>query len=661
MLLWALPLLLISSTLTSNPYQQQQGYYHSRIEYYTTESTQGYPQSRPYSAPEAMNQLTSICPPPPPELTVPQSQYSSSRFAYYVQTYPMNYSYVLMPVTGAIMTAPSGYLCPAPPAPVMLSNGSQDQHVMIANPAVTSYESTPYNIAQGFIKRGIYDSILHNCNFSKPSRTNINLESFIFDLQRSEASLSIPAETHLKWFVEFACSLLQINLHDNLCDYFEYIKEFHLQREIEINPGLETCIDNTIAILVQSRCIMPNVISQLVQMIGKGMSPQRANFLYRTLKTSILEHEQGLSKKGFSRYLIVLESFLEFIPQLPFHINSIDKKENSFGLLRIVLHFSYIYEILMAFRDSSPAEVGAAIYRMVHYSDGSLISNFAIEKFQVLDIILKRVFYRIANSNTKQMEIIFTRFEAVAHDFIKSILPGQIKTFIKCQMNNLLDFYIYSFTIENEEIDIDFVEYVYFSYHSVPADRYFSMHQIAIYLSCYEMTLSQFRSQYKTRLLTQGIDEDFVLVLETIIAATEDIDLEPVYYEYWEPSIEFLTLQSEIISRGKDLNSRYPIIDSPFLLLAAKIFLSRQTCFPISIFSTGPFYNDGFSWSDALNFVNFYFEIFFKFSSHFFKVKSKFFEDLFVEFEDSPTLDQMIYLHECKKYENLKKTIIDDS
>lgn len=210
MLLWALPLLLISSALTSNPYQHV--YYGSRIEYYNIDAVQGYQQSRPYSAPVAMNQLTCNFAAPPPELPDPQSQYSSSCFPHYVQVYPTNYTSVLIPVTGVIMTAPAGYLCPAPPAPVMLSSGSRDQYVIISNPAPVSFEPSAHVTIEEFIKRGIYDSVLYNCNFSKPSRTDINLTSFIFDLKGSEDSLSIPAETHLNWLVEFACSLLQTSL-----------------------------------------------------------------------------------------------------------------------------------------------------------------------------------------------------------------------------------------------------------------------------------------------------------------------------------------------------------------------------------------------------------------------------------------------------------------
>jgi hypothetical protein len=652
MIFWLTLLLLFSSAFTSDPHRPFKNdirkYYGKRADYYKAGPATGY-HSRPNSDPLPMSQLTSTLasqPPPPRYHPLPNF------LPHFVQSYPINYANtVLVPVFRVIMTAPTIYhTTPFPMTQILPLSQSAGQCFSV------SRSTTRYN-SENFIKQGIYESISHDCNSLLPTRSNINPRSFIFELQQNETSLLISAETHLNWLVEFSYLFFRSACHENLVDYFDYIKEFHLKREIDHNPDLKYCIDNAIVKLVQSQCILPEIISQLVEMVGPSMSPERACFHYMTLKMSILSNELILSKVGFSRYLEVLESFLEFIPHLPFHIISLNKYEAGFGNLRIALHFASLYEILLGFKDRSSTEVFSAIHNMSHYSDGSLIINFSFEMFQVLDCILKRVFLRMVHLNEEQMDTIFTRFEAVAYDFMRSFSPEHLLMFINRQMNSLLDYYIYFMSMD-KELDMGFVEYVSISYHNIPGDKNLklSMHQIAIYLAYYEMTLKQFRDEYKQGILDCGVDEDFVLVLETIIAATEEIEMETANYEFWEPSIEFLTLQSQIITSKKDEN--YSIINSPFLMLAAKIFLSRQIGFPISIFSTSTSFTDGFSWKDALDFVNFNVDQNFIGSSHLFKVKSQFFKDLLDEFGDSPNLEQMIFSHKLGQYDNWKRLTI---
>ena len=555
MLLLVIPLLLISSVFTSFPYQplayEPQEYPPTeRIEYHNSRHAYGYQQTIPHSAPVAINHLSSALAP-----------YYSQHVQ--IQLVPINCpAAILVPITQFVMSAPVCIYF-AQPAPRMLLSRPREQRLSFSVPAADSNENSHIYSIEEFMYRAIYDSISFNCNFDKIYRTDINLKTFIFGLQGSKASLSIAGETHLNWFVEFACSLFHTYYQDNLVDYFDYIKEFHLKNEIDHNPNIGACIDTAIARLIQGRCILPEIISQLVEMVGKGMNPQRADYHYGTFKNSILVNEYNLSKNELARYLIVLESFLEFIPHLPLHIVLLNKNEYHFGHLRLSLHFANIYEILIGFRQCDPSEVSSAIYRMYHYYDGTIINIFAFEKFQVLDRIIKRVFLRILHSDSKETDTIFVRFDSVANEFVKSFIPDNLTTFIKGQLNNLLDFYFY-FTSLNKKIDMGFVDYVAMSFYSVPTNRYVSMYQIAIYLSYYEMTLSQFREKFKSKILDLQIDEDFVLVLETIISATEEIDLETAYYETWEPSIEFLLLQSQIISSKNDDQDRHQIVDSPY-------------------------------------------------------------------------------------------------
>ena len=115
-----------------------------------------------------------------------------------------------------------------------------------------------------------------------------------------------------------------------------------------------------------------------------------------------------------------------------------------------------------------------------------------------------------------------------------------------------------------------------------------------------------------------------------------------------------MSLQSQLISSKKHSE----IISSPYLLLAAKIFLSRQIAFPYSTFFSGLFCVDGFSWSDALDFVNFYLDLIYPKTASRLRIKSKFFEELLKEyFVKSPILDEMINFHTRGSYINLKRPI----
>lgn len=585
---------------------------------------------------------------PMPTFVAPTTCYAASNAPRFVPVFPVERSSTIyIPTT---QVACFGYVVPVGH---MLSNPSCDQRMT----AMRRVETKVYNIEE-YVKQAIQHSIGHRYNDPNPCRTDIKLDSFLFELCDSATSLSIPTETHLKWFAEFAGLYSHVVYSENLVNYFDYIKEYHLNKETEFSPSLIACIDNVIDGLIINRCCVPEIISSLVEMVGKDMNQRRADHRYIALKTSILENEGYLSFHGFARYLKVLESFLQFIPHLPLHIIFINKRETRIGHLRLIFHFSHLYKVLMGFEDSSPQQIHSAIQRAYHYSDGSYINNLGYEKFRVFDRLIKQFFLRMFHSKSKQSDVIFERFENVAEFFIKIFHPSHIKRFIADHFDNLLDFYLY-FSSSKMEKSIDFVEFVFLSYTSDPFEELSSLNQILLCISYYGITLDQFREEHKELILGFGVDQDFVLVLEAIIAAVEDIESNVFFYETWEPSSELLELQAQIISRRNRPGARFSSIESHYLMFAARIFLSRVTGFPLSIFPTSAFLNEDYSWEDALDFVNFYFEKGFFGDIKSSKVRSQFFEDLKVEFGNSPTLDQMITLRAERDYPNIKKTIVE--
>lgn len=527
-----------------------------------------------------------------------------------------------------------------------------------------SHSQNPQNQGQrqvadpiAFLKVAIYDCIKQSDMLPSPKRSDINLKSFLFGLSENKISLSVSAEVHLNWFIEFVCTRYRTDFHESLLDYFDYIKTFHIKPELERNSvKMTSVIESAIIKLIHHRCYVPDVIVQLVELVGKSMNPKSCDWLYSALLNSILTHQYSMSRSGMVRYMTTFESFLKHLRHIPFHITGINVGERSVSVLRIVCHFAHIYEILLGFRECTPEEIIHAFLRTKHYSNGAIMTSFAFERFRALEMILQKVVSRIIQSDKgNEIDMLLDRYELVANILKEYISFEDYKSFVTYRLNNLLDLYMYTSAMDQYYV-LNFSKFVVMSYFGDTRDKFGSLCQVAICLSNYVITLDYFRASFKDDILFHGVDEEYVLVLEAIIAAVEDVVCESAEYLTWEPSLNFLKLQDEIIQKvNRDARNRYALLESPFLMLAAQIFLSRQTGYPISFFATTIVFRDGFAWTDAIDFINFFYDLIFPGLPKTLKVKSRFFNDVKSEFSRVPTLEEMFALHKLGNYENMKR------
>lgn len=655
-----LPLCSLYSVYCSIGYAGSQPYYTIPQNYFQVDD-QRYQRNRPHSAPEPIRQFL-------PNGQVYYSYINPPQInPHIIQILPIHYFMVMVPEIRVITGAPATL---GPRAYRAMLSRSFDQVFPFSSRPNYSRPSSFFNSPLqeelspeicdpiGFLKRAIYDSIKTTdlISLTKPKRTDINLRSFINDLPHNLVAKTISAETHINLFIEFVTTRYHKFYHESLLDYFDYIKTNHLEKEISTNPAIQDVIDSAVINLIKYRCLIQEVISDLVKLVGQTMSQERIDSYYNALVDSVITYENDLSKNGYSRYLSTLEAFLEFIPQIPFHIVLVNINETRVGPLRLTLHGSYIYQILMGFRQHGHVEISAAINLLNQFSNGSSISVYAFKQLESLDKVFKQVYYHIINADSDKTELYLDRFNYVAKLFVTSFSLAHFKIFTTYHMNNLLNFYIY-FTIEDPNVVINFIELVSNAYNSLLDDKYFALYQVAIYLSNYEMTLSEFREDYKGIFLDGGIDEDFVLVLEAIIAATESVTCNSSYLLNWEPSEEYLILENKIMTRVVDPKIQYAIIDSPYLMLAAKIFLSRQIGYPISLFATTTGYTDGFTWPEAVDLVNFFIEKYFHYSKKSFKIKSQLYNDLKEEIQGNVDFNEIMKFRQTRHYDTTQKIV----
>lgn len=500
-----------------------------------------------------------------------------------------------------------------------------------------------YNPPKGSVselKTNIYDCLTSSMMmitnpFAVPSSVHVN--SFLYELSDNRLSLAQSGETHLNWLIEFVTSDHYLHgYHENVLDYFKYIKEVHLDQEIGYDERIRLVIMKAIHRLIKHRCLMPEIISALIPLIKNSIYSNGYNCksYYEHLLFSINFHGNSLSANGFERYLTVIEASIEHIP-IPESVVLLKPGEDAdLMTLRLILHYAPLYRFLMGFDASQQQEnLDKAIKLMnlysdrQHYDPSDLITNFI-----ALNTMLHRTFLHMIYSKEEAREFLYECYEMVADQLGKTFNDSHLYDLISNDLNHLLDVFI-NFYANDPDLGIDFTNYVTYSYECHKESSFIALHQIAIYLSTYEVKYSVFKAECLPA-LTVNVDSEFLLVLEALIAAVDDVDINPAAYETWEPSGAFLILQDEIFNL-QAISEENKYIISDFLFFAAKIFLSRRTGCHISFFaSKKPAIT--FSWSDAIDFVNFYLEKYFKPLK---KIESKFCQDLAKENDLSGVCD----------------------
>ena len=513
-----------------------------------------------------------------------------------------------------------------------------------------------YNPPRGSVselKTNIYDCLTSSMMIvtnplAAPSSVHVN--SFLYELSDNRLSLAQSGETHLNWLIEFVTSDHYLHgYQENVLDYFKYIKEIHLDQEIDYDERIRLVIMKAIHRLIKHRCMMPEVISALIPLIKNSIYSNGYNCksYYEHLLFSIDYHGNSLSANGFERYLTVIEASIEHIP-IPESVVLLQPDEDKdLNILRLILHYAPLYRFLMGFDASKQQEnLDKAIKLMnlysdrQHYDPSDLLTNF-----HALNIMLQRSSLHMINSKQEVQEFLYECYEMVAAQLGKIFNDSHLYDLISNEFNHLLDIFI-NFYASNPDFGIDFTNYVTYSYECHKEYTFVALHQIAIYLSVYEVKYSVFKAKCIPE-LTLKVDSEFLLVLEALIAAVDDVDLNPAAYETWEPSGAFLILQDEIFNL-KVVSEENKHIVSDFLFFAAKIFLSRRTGCNISFFaSKNPAIM--FSWSDAIDFVNFYLE---KYFSRLSTIESKFCQDLAQEKDRNGVCDFSLVwkVYETDKY-----------
>lgn len=475
------------------------------------------------------------------------------------------------------------------------------------------------------LKNDIFDSLKHSVLVRvspRPLAAAINLKSFIFELSMNEFSKFQTAETHLNWFVEFVTTKYCRFFHENILDYFDYILKYHLNFEIETSKRAQFLVDAAISRLIFFLCLMPEVISDLLLLLKDSfLIEHNCERHYKRLLHSISLHEAGLSHRGIERFLTVIEASISIVP-IPSAVILLERFTRKH--LRRVLHYAPVYKILLAFDAGEDAREDLS--RALRLLDSSLYQDFTDHPldFKALDTIFKRVYLHLFSSESEDLEEFVAVYETAAFQLVSNFQDFHIYDMIAHNYNYLLDvFVLYNCRRSDNLKVVDFFLFVKIAHRTNRRDTFSALKQVAIYLSIAEMKLETFRSEHKANLVAcSEIGSDFILVLEALIAAVDEVGFDPAYKETWEPSREFLELQEEIynLKEIKDSSSRNENLLMNFLFLASKIFLSRQTGYQISLFFSENTI-DGFSWSEAIDFVNFYF-------GKYRKVESKFCEEL---------------------------------
>ena len=502
-------------------------------------------------------------------------------------------------------------------------------------PARISPNQTKSNVYRGqltysALKNDIFSSLkgskLIKADPFNPPRVNVH--SFLLELSTNQTALSQSAETHLNWLVEFVTTAYNSSYHENILDYFDYVKSNHLIFELKSDENMKFVIEDAILQLIQNNCCMPEVITELITLVKTDIYQYDifGERLYNGLLDLVALPGIKLKSQEMERFLNVVEVSIQCAP-IPASVVLLRPEEAANPSLgRLILHYAPLYRILMAFDDSEgpmrERNLAEALNLMIHLSDGSIYTMpNAYDNFSAFDKMFERAFIRFSNSKPGDLEVFKGRFEMAAAHLILQLTDLVLEDTIVSDLIYLMDFLIL-FNACRVVSEIDFADLVKIVYQPGSASHFHSMNQISIYLSIYQVTLATFRREIKDKLIEIGeISYEFILVLEALIAAVDDVDVNPAEYETWEPSREFLQLQQEIFEFDAS-DKKFHYLQTNFLFFAAKIFLSRQTPFQFSFFL--PKYpSDGFSWSDAIDLVNFYFK-----TLTLLPIKSKFCKDI---------------------------------
>lgn len=478
--------------------------------------------------------------------------------------------------------------------------------------------------------------------------SNQNHSTFLYELPSNQVAKSLSLETHLNWLIELASKIKnhKPNFDENLLDYFDYIKSNHLESRIALKyDRFNRLIDAAIIRLMDNGFAIPEIVHDLLKYCKNDDSSkmERSKVLYRAFLNNILKFEPTISQNEIVMNMFsTLESLLEYLP-IPLDVVLLAPHETNPSIFRTILHMAPLYKTLLAV-DSS---IETAISLICVKSDGTTFLHDSEIPFTAFDYIFRRAFLFISQVDPDEFFTFTKRFELAAKKFISTFTLDHFYAAVTLRFNYLADAFI-SFTDEQ----IDFHKMMVLAYEN-NSDQYFALKQAQAYLSVFSMDLDSFRLNHKEQLRISSVDEHFILVLEALISATQNIQVKYTFFINWEPNRQFLLLQERIrvikLDR-KDKNLKFHILESPFLFLAAKIFLSRQLNLPVFFF-TGKDDLDGFSWADAITYINYHFD---RLSTVKIKIKSHFFDDLAANFADMPSFKEIISTFDSKEYPMLE-------
>lgn len=473
-----------------------------------------------------------------------------------------------------------------------------------------------------------------------------DLKSFLYNLPSDKQAASLSSETHLNLLVELALKDQKGIFNENLMDYFFYIKLEHLQSEPRTARFYQS-IDSAIIQLIGECFTMPEIVRELLKIVVADSKDEgRSLNLFTVILNTVLKFEGRISSESslIANYLSTLESVMEFVP-LPINLVLLGSNERSASVLRTILHLTPIYKAFLGVQENTQKSVDLAIYLMDQMKDGSKFVLDTLTTFYALDLIVKRAFARMLQAEPAKLSSLLTRFDLMAKGLVATFSLENCYCFVERNLFHLLDIFIF-FNSEDEAKHIDFSKMMILAYANCGPDKFYALKHFQIYLSSFLVSLENFRLFDRSDLINAGIDEHFLLILETIIAATEDVSYENSdLFKTWEPNRNFLLLQEEIHKTVSKKFEKFHILETPLLFIAAKVFLSRQLGIPISFFASREFM-EGFSWADAVTFINFFYDRF----CDSLQIKSQFCEDLITNFKETPTFTEMMTIFDSKDY-----------
>ena len=525
---------------------------------------------------------------------------------------------------------------------------------------VQPLEVDPVDVLEKKIFEAIFD-----VNYFEP----FNSHYFLSDLSEISLFIKQNARTHLQWFIEFIYLHFKIQYQDNLINYFDYIKVNHIVPELDIDSGVDIIkvIHFCILKLIEFNCRIPDVIKSLCQLGHKSFTPMQSKEIYAKLRNSIELNEmtQSISAAGYYRYVSTIEILLEFVkfskedvmlPAPKFSIFDIEPQVSTVSMLRAILHFAPLYHALLGFQETSEELIKIIKLKNI-YLDGSAFTGDRLTFAKCLNFILKRAYFRLMNLPTdeKIRNVFVDRFENAAKVLVSFFKLDDFYFFV----SNYLDFLADTFIIyKDEKIEINFETLIKASYKNFnrKLDKFNSLCIISMYIATNPITLNEFRENHLSALY--DFDYDFLLALETLIAAVEEVgDDESGFFITWEPSREFLALQQQILMFQYDSEEmsdpKFHLLDSSYLLLAAKIFLTRQHGYQISYFQT-KFVCENSSWKDVIDFVNFFMgRLYEEEIAKILNLTSEFCKDM-DNFPNLPAFEEMMTIYDLKNYQSKK-------